>query len=146
VKLELASSSYANWPGLMKVLDPSVLDKGSKDLRAYASVVDEWFGTPSHESEHIFISFYFELDQLTTLLVASETDIKVTFDIGTRELFGLMSGTLKQWNDAVKKCCTEEQNMYVRGFMNGVYLYLEQLGLRFPYSKLELKDRTFAWK
>lgn len=146
MKIALASRSAPDWGQLVDVIATGTLDQSDNTLRGYTKVLDKIL--PYSSQDHVFYSFFFEMNLEYIFEIVKRTNLTVSScedTVGIEK--GFMSGSVRQWYDAIKIFCRAGVNAQyqsvLRAFFTAVIIYLENEGVRFQLTKTELTDKTF---
>jgi hypothetical protein len=104
--------------------------------------------TPGPWLDHTFYGFLVESTASTILGIAESTDLALLSvqSNGKGMRAAIVSGTLKQWRDAVIVCCNATAMERVRRLFNQIKGMFDQIGLAdvwFEFSHKSLPDKTF---
>lgn len=100
----------------------------------------------SHNHIYIGFMFYFSDDQVRELCLTTA----LTITAGPKHdgwVAGILSGTLPQFDFAIKQLCVKDTQVHFREIGNALLLYLEQTGFKelwFGFHKDILPDKTFV--
>lgn len=103
--------------------------------------------TPGPWLDHTFYGFLIYTSSTTILGIAESTDLAILSAQGGKgERAAIVSGTLKQWREAVIVCCNATATERVRRLFNQIKGMFDQVGLAdiwFEFSLKGLPDKTF---
>lgn len=104
--------------------------------------------TPGPWLDHTFYGFLISTSNSAILSIAESTDLAIlssqAVEKGIRA--AIVSGTMKQWRDAVIVCCNATATERVRRLFNQIKGMFDSIGLSdiwFEYSLKNLPDKTF---
>jgi hypothetical protein len=122
---------------------------GLVDIRHLISTISNFSETPETDS--------YDLLQFGFLIVADERDLAEILEVASGMAFALtetiirgiqaviITGSLRQWTQAVARGCRKNQSTSIRACYDKIYLDFCQLGLSsiFCATKRDLPDHTF---
>ncbi len=131
----------------LKNIDKKLINP--KDIYAFASSWDENLSVESAVLEHTIFSFTTVCSINTLLDFAIDTDLKILHKKTEEAHLVILTGSVKDWYNAIKVCCSQSKTFSVRKTMNNCYEILAQSQFARLWHGLEkqsLKDGSFAWK
>lgn len=145
MNIALASRTIPDWDSLAKEIPANVLDKGERTLRAYFQVLE---AMNQESRKHVFYSFFFMMEDCFALEISTRTDLTMSIgDTSGITSMGFLSGSIYQFEQAIKLFCNSNHPKELRAFFNTIMFLLERDGVKFVTGeKLELRDGTFQWK
>lgn len=127
----------------------STLSKNIKDKNSFLGTLNfndtvELSLNNIENQQHVFINFIgvTHLKVLGEIALTNDLYIKRQVASGEYYLF-ILSGTLKQWNEAIIKSCSENTMKIHRQLFNTCYENLRAIGFKKYLKRVDLEDGTY---
>lgn len=130
---------------LSTCVDMAEADKHSSHAHAKLAYVSESLFSLDLSKQLISIAFYYDLPSDIADFIVNSNRLKIGVNFSGRSTYGIMSGTLADYQLLIMEAMRETSDSSFRAFANFLFNYFNlQYGMFFDAQVKHLPDKTFS--